>query len=114
MLSAEQFATLTSAVGTIEKNRRDEAINVALSAGQLTPAEAYGADGKSGWRKALDDNESSTLTLLGTLPKGRVPVSELGTSATNLSGAESDQLEQAYAEFTSNVFGLPAPQKEGD
>jgi hypothetical protein len=59
----------------LARQRRDKIVATALSEGRITPAE------QKTWRDELDKNEAGTVTLLSSLAKGRVPVTEIGFDA---------------------------------
>jgi ATP-dependent protease ClpP protease subunit len=62
------------ALATQDAARRDRIISDALADGRISAAT------QQDWRAGLDDNEERFATILGGLPKNKVPVEELGHS----------------------------------
>lgn len=81
-----------------DAKRRDDAIEAALSQGRLHPDEV------DAWRKALDDSEGPTMTLLSARTPV-VPVEELGSSHAPAAASFAEAQEKALDDFENAIFG---------
>jgi ATP-dependent protease ClpP protease subunit len=69
--------------------RREQIVNDALADGRIAPAN------RDGWLAQLEANEESATQLIAALPKGTVPVDELGHSDT-ITSAEDALYARVY------------------
>lgn len=109
VVSEAQFSEMTASNDQMRKEldamhaerdaeRRDQAIETALAEGRLHP------DERDAWRKAMDDAEESTMTLLSARTPV-VPVQELGFTHAPAAMSLSEAQEQALADLDDEIFG---------
>lgn len=97
-LSAANYAELTALAERERTRRRAEALDGAIRAGRIAPAE------RASFAAQMDRDEEGTITLLGSLAP-RFAVTEVGddrAQEAQLSEAAAD----AFDEFEASVFGL--------
>jgi hypothetical protein len=100
-LSEQQMATITSVLHNQEETRRRGLIAAALSSGRLTVHES------NDWDAALADPNTAAGAerMLGLLPAGRVPVTEVGSLGYANLSAHVPASEAAFDAF-ENGLGL--------
>ncbi|QKY79772.1 scaffolding protein [Arthrobacter phage Bumble] len=98
-LSEDVWNSTQTALSTLQKDaaerRRKETLDVALSAGRITPAES------PAWEKALAENEDATVALLSSLP-ARYSTVEVGLS----DGGPAPEADEAELEKLAIAAGL--------
>lgn len=107
-LSAATYGELTALAEESRNNRRRSALDDAVRAGRISPAERgkltselAAGETVSGFAAAIERDEDGTITLLGQLAP-RFAVSELGQDAAPTAAVA----EAAYDAFEAEVFGI--------
>ena len=94
-LSAANYAELTALAEQTRQQRRDGALDDAIRAGRIAPAE------RSAFAAQMARDEEGTISLLGSLAP-RFAVSELGSAAA----PNSQAADEAFDQFEAETFGL--------